>query len=86
MADTSSSSAPETLEYELPSEHQDEDFQPIAQLVTPNPPKWFKEYLHFFHLVCPDELGLGRGACGLAARESTVTEATARPVDSTGRF
>jgi hypothetical protein len=49
VADTSSSSVPETLEYELPPEHQDEDFQPIAQLVTPNPPKWFKEYLHFFY-------------------------------------
>jgi hypothetical protein len=33
----------------LPPERQDEDFQPIAQLVTPNPPEWFREYLHFLY-------------------------------------
>ena len=49
MADTPSSSAPETPKYELPPERQDEDFQPIAQLVTPNPPEWFSEYLHHFY-------------------------------------
>ena len=33
----------------LPPERQDEDFQPIAKLVTPNPPEWFREYLHFLY-------------------------------------
>jgi hypothetical protein len=47
VADTPSSSAPETPKSNLPPERQDEDFQPIAQLVTPNPPEWFREYLHF---------------------------------------
>ena len=49
MADTPSSSAPETPKSNLPPERQDEDFQPIAQLVTPNPPEWFREYLHFLY-------------------------------------
>jgi hypothetical protein len=49
VADTPSSSAPETPKSNLPPERQDEDFQPIAQLVTPNPPEWFREYLHFLY-------------------------------------
>jgi hypothetical protein len=49
VADTPLSSAPETPKSNLPPERQDEDFQPIAQLVTPNPPEWFREYLHFLY-------------------------------------
>jgi hypothetical protein len=49
--ENSVSSVPQPLEPKLPPEFRDEDFQPIALLLTPNPPEWLKESLHLFCCV-----------------------------------
>jgi hypothetical protein len=42
----------------LPPDGQDEDFQPVAQLLTPNPPEWLNEYLHFLFYCVRRDLAL----------------------------
>ena len=42
------SKEPQALVPKLPPDHWGKDFQPIALLLTPNPPQWLKECLHLF--------------------------------------
>ncbi len=48
-ATAASPKAPNAREVELPPPRSVEEFEPIAKLLTPNPPAWLNEYLHFLY-------------------------------------